>query len=129
MSHIKPMCRKTGFSWDVLCKKWHFSLDPPWDTEVVTHWAALALALTQMFLFLRNKFDFYLIFLPVFSLFPRMPRHNYHLVAPQVRALCEKHGVPYQVKTLWRGMTDVVRWASEHDAAQPELTLFWQTKL
>ncbi|XP_042176418.1 acyl-CoA Delta-4 desaturase-like isoform X1 [Oncorhynchus tshawytscha] len=42
-------------------------------------------------------------------LFPTMPRHNYHLVAPLVRALCEKHGVPYQVKTLQKGMTDVVR--------------------
>lgn len=42
-------------------------------------------------------------------LFPTMPRHNYHMVAPLVRALCEKHGVPYQVKTLQKGMTDVVR--------------------
>uniref|UniRef100_A0AAZ3QEC4 Cytochrome b5 heme-binding domain-containing protein n=1 Tax=Oncorhynchus tshawytscha TaxID=74940 RepID=A0AAZ3QEC4_ONCTS len=41
-------------------------------------------------------------------LFPTMPRHNYHLVAPLVRALCEKHGVPYQVKTLQKGITDVV---------------------
>ncbi|CAB1331802.1 unnamed protein product [Coregonus sp. 'balchen'] len=43
------------------------------------------------------------------SLFPTMPRHNYHLVAPLVRALCEKHGVPYQVKTMQQGLTDVVR--------------------
>eukprot|EP00063_Salmo_salar_P051034 XP_014025869.1 PREDICTED: fatty acid desaturase 2-like [Salmo salar] len=42
-------------------------------------------------------------------LFPTMPRHNYHLVAPLVRALCEKHGVPYQVKTMQQGLTDVVR--------------------
>nr|AFZ87278.1 delta-6 fatty acyl desaturase [Lateolabrax japonicus] len=42
-------------------------------------------------------------------LFPTMPRHNYHLVAPLVHALCEKHGIPYQVKTLWQGLTDVVR--------------------
>ncbi|CAN9499377.1 unnamed protein product [Ophioblennius macclurei] len=42
-------------------------------------------------------------------LFPTMPRHNYHLVAPQVQALCEKHGIPYQIKTLWQGITDVVR--------------------
>lgn len=44
-----------------------------------------------------------------FSLFPMMPRHNYHLVAPRVRAMCEKHGVPYEIKSLWRGMADVVR--------------------
>ncbi|XP_038842983.1 acyl-CoA Delta-6 desaturase-like [Salvelinus namaycush] len=42
-------------------------------------------------------------------LFPTMPRHNYHLVAPLVRTLCEKHGVPYQVKTLQKGITDVFR--------------------
>ncbi|CAL8356499.1 unnamed protein product [Lota lota] len=41
-------------------------------------------------------------------LFPTMPRHNYQVVAPLVRALCEKHGIPYQVKTLWRGFGDVV---------------------
>uniref|UniRef100_A0A3B3THZ4 acyl-CoA (8-3)-desaturase n=1 Tax=Poecilia latipinna TaxID=48699 RepID=A0A3B3THZ4_9TELE len=42
-------------------------------------------------------------------LFPMMPRHNYHLVVPRVRAMCEKHGVPYEIKSLWRGMADVVR--------------------
>nr|AGG69480.1 fatty acyl desaturase 2 [Argyrosomus regius] len=42
-------------------------------------------------------------------LFPRMPRHNYHLVAPMVHALCEKHGIPYKVKTMWRGLVDVIR--------------------
>ncbi|KAM6961006.1 acyl-CoA Delta-4 desaturase-like [Aplochiton taeniatus] len=42
-------------------------------------------------------------------LFPTMPRHNYHLVAPQVRTLCEKHGIHYQEKTLMQGFVDVVR--------------------
>lgn len=41
-------------------------------------------------------------------LFPTMPRHNYWLAAPAVRALCKKHGIPYEVKTLWRGLVDVV---------------------
>uniref|UniRef100_A0A674APV4 Fatty acid desaturase 2 n=1 Tax=Salmo trutta TaxID=8032 RepID=A0A674APV4_SALTR len=41
-------------------------------------------------------------------LFPTMPRHNYHLVAPLVRTLCEKHGIPYQVKTLKKAIIDVV---------------------
>uniref|UniRef100_A0AAZ3P4B0 Cytochrome b5 heme-binding domain-containing protein n=1 Tax=Oncorhynchus tshawytscha TaxID=74940 RepID=A0AAZ3P4B0_ONCTS len=41
-------------------------------------------------------------------LFPTMPRHNYHMVAPLVRALCEKHGLPYQVKTLQKAIIDVV---------------------
>ncbi|KAI4824961.1 hypothetical protein KUCAC02_020671 [Chaenocephalus aceratus] len=42
-------------------------------------------------------------------LFPTMPRHNYHRVAPLVRALCEKHGIPYNVKTMWQGIVDVFR--------------------
>lgn len=42
-------------------------------------------------------------------LFPTMPRHNYQAVAPLVQAVCEKHSVPYQVKTLQRGIIDVVR--------------------
>ncbi|KAJ8002476.1 hypothetical protein DPEC_G00159310 [Dallia pectoralis] len=41
-------------------------------------------------------------------LFPTMPRHNYHKVAPLVRALCEKHHLPYQVKTLHGAFADVV---------------------
>ncbi|KAM9377423.1 LOW QUALITY PROTEIN: acyl-CoA 6-desaturase [Pholidichthys leucotaenia] len=28
---------------------------------------------------------------------------------PLVRKLCEKHGIPYEMKTLWRGLTDVIR--------------------
>ncbi|KAG8012701.1 Fatty acid desaturase 2, partial [Nibea albiflora] len=39
-----------------------------------------------------------------FQIEHQMPRHNYHLVAPMVHALCEKHGIPYQVKTMWRGL-------------------------
>ena len=28
-------------------------------------------------------------------LFPQLPRHRLHEVAPRVRAICERHGVPY----------------------------------
>nr|WJY55134.1 Fads2 [Paralichthys lethostigma] len=42
-------------------------------------------------------------------LFPTMPRHNYHLVAERVRALCVKYGIPYQVKTMCQGLGDVFR--------------------
>ncbi|RVE71736.1 hypothetical protein OJAV_G00055020 [Oryzias javanicus] len=58
--------------------------------------------------FFNDWFSGHLNFQIEHHLFPRMPRHSYHLVAPQVRALCEKHGVPYQIKTLWRAMADVV---------------------
>ncbi|KAM6937416.1 acyl-CoA Delta-4 desaturase-like [Xenentodon cancila] len=59
--------------------------------------------------FFNDWFSGHLNFQIEHHLFPRMPRHNYHLVAPRVRALCEKHGVPYRMKTLWQGMVDVVR--------------------
>uniref|UniRef100_A0A3Q3BET7 acyl-CoA (8-3)-desaturase n=1 Tax=Kryptolebias marmoratus TaxID=37003 RepID=A0A3Q3BET7_KRYMA len=59
--------------------------------------------------FFNDWFSGHLNFQIEHHLFPRMPRHNYHLVAQRVRELCEKHGIPYQMKTLWRGMVDVVR--------------------
>uniref|UniRef100_A0A3B5MZI8 acyl-CoA (8-3)-desaturase n=1 Tax=Xiphophorus couchianus TaxID=32473 RepID=A0A3B5MZI8_9TELE len=58
--------------------------------------------------FFNDWFSGHLNFQIEHHLFPRMPRHNYHLVAPRVRALCDKHGISYQMKTLWQGMTDVV---------------------
>lgn len=40
-------------------------------------------------------------------LFPTMPRHNYHKIAPYVRSMCEKHKVPYIEKTLTGAMADI----------------------
>ncbi|XP_022102086.1 fatty acid desaturase 2-like [Acanthaster planci] len=42
-------------------------------------------------------------------LFPTMPRHNFYKVAPDVQALCRKHGIPYQTKPLFTAMADIVR--------------------
>eukprot|EP00658_Telonema_sp_P-2_P051870 TRINITY_DN3998_c0_g1_i1.p1 TRINITY_DN3998_c0_g1~~TRINITY_DN3998_c0_g1_i1.p1 ORF type:complete len:438 (-),score=94.72 TRINITY_DN3998_c0_g1_i1:325-1638(-) len=41
-------------------------------------------------------------------LFPTMPRHNYHKIAPRVKALCQKHGLKYECKTLLGAFSDVV---------------------
>ncbi|XP_007106251.2 acyl-CoA (8-3)-desaturase isoform X2 [Physeter macrocephalus] len=41
-------------------------------------------------------------------LFPTMPRHNYHKVAPLVQSLCAKHGVEYQSKPLFSAFADIV---------------------
>uniref|UniRef100_A0A2K6GL81 Fatty acid desaturase 1 n=1 Tax=Propithecus coquereli TaxID=379532 RepID=A0A2K6GL81_PROCO len=41
-------------------------------------------------------------------LFPMMPRHNYHKVAPLVRSLCAKHGIKYQSKPLLSAFADIV---------------------
>uniref|UniRef100_A0A4X2JVN3 Fatty acid desaturase 3 n=1 Tax=Vombatus ursinus TaxID=29139 RepID=A0A4X2JVN3_VOMUR len=42
------------------------------------------------------------------SLFPTMPRHNYHKVAPLVKSLCAKHGLNYEVKPFLKALTDIV---------------------
>uniref|UniRef100_A0A667I2F4 Fatty acid desaturase 2-like protein FADS2P1 n=1 Tax=Lynx canadensis TaxID=61383 RepID=A0A667I2F4_LYNCA len=42
-------------------------------------------------------------------LFPTMPRHNYHKVAPLVRSLCAKHGLQYVNKPMLEAFGDIVR--------------------
>lgn len=41
-------------------------------------------------------------------LFPTMPRHNFYKVAPAIRALCTKHGLKYECKTLYGAFADIV---------------------
>nr|XP_011718717.1 fatty acid desaturase 1 [Macaca nemestrina] len=41
-------------------------------------------------------------------LFPMMPRHNYHKVAPLVQSLCAKHGIEYQSKPLLSAFADII---------------------
>ena len=41
--------------------------------------------------------------------FPTMPRHNLYKIAPLVKSLCEKHGIPYQVKPISTAFGDIVR--------------------
>jgi len=41
-------------------------------------------------------------------LWPTMPRHNFYKVAPRARALCEKHGVEYRMRTVWQACCDVM---------------------
>ena len=43
------------------------------------------------------------------SLFPTMPRYNYHKVAPLVKALCAKHGLRYEVKSVPTALVDIIR--------------------
>jgi NADPH-dependent stearoyl-CoA 9-desaturase len=35
-------------------------------------------------------------------LFPDLPAHRYAEIAPRVRAICERHGLPYKTGTFWR---------------------------
>lgn len=41
-------------------------------------------------------------------LFPRMPRHNYAVVQPLVKALCAEHGVPYHQTGFFQGTGEVL---------------------
>lgn len=40
--------------------------------------------------------------------FPTMPRHNLYKIAPQVKALCEKHHIPYHCKTMLNAYKDII---------------------
>ncbi|XP_041965476.1 acyl-CoA 6-desaturase [Alosa sapidissima] len=84
----------------------------PMDIDHETHqdWITMQLKATCNVeqSFFNDWFTGHLNFQIEHHLFPTMPRHNYWLAAPSVKALCEKHGIPYEVKTLWRGLVDVV---------------------
>lgn len=41
-------------------------------------------------------------------LFPTLPRHNFHLIQPHVRALCKKYQVPYHVTDMSSGTMEVL---------------------
>jgi len=58
--------------------------------------------------FFNDWFTGHLNFQIEHHLFPTMPRRNYHKVAPRVRAICEKHGLNYQCKTLLGAFSDIV---------------------
>nr|WMZ00125.1 fatty acid desaturase 2 [Plecoglossus altivelis] len=85
----------------------------PKDIEYENHqeWLAMQLSSTcniEQSAF-NDWFSGHLNFQIEHHLFPTMPRHNFHRIAPRVRALCKKHGLSYEVKTLGQGFADVVR--------------------
>ncbi|XP_054997015.1 acyl-CoA 6-desaturase [Sorex araneus] len=59
--------------------------------------------------FFNDWFSGHLNFQIEHHLFPTMPRHNFHKVAPLVKSLCAKHGIDYQEKPLLRALQDIVR--------------------
>ncbi|XP_062053408.1 fatty acid desaturase 2-like protein FADS2B [Lepus europaeus] len=59
--------------------------------------------------FFNDWFTGHLNFQIEHHLFPTMPRHNYHKVAPLVRSLCAKHGLKYVNKPMLRAFGDIVR--------------------
>uniref|UniRef100_A0A4W2D434 Cytochrome b5 heme-binding domain-containing protein n=1 Tax=Bos indicus x Bos taurus TaxID=30522 RepID=A0A4W2D434_BOBOX len=59
--------------------------------------------------FFNDWFTGHLNFQTEHHLFPTMPRHNYHKVAPLVKSLCAKHGLPYVNKPILKAFGDVIR--------------------
>lgn len=58
--------------------------------------------------FFNDWFSGHLNFQIEHHLFPTMPRHNYHKVAPHVRKLCEKHHLPYIIKPMGTAFADII---------------------
>lgn len=56
----------------------------------------------------NNWFSGHLNFQIEHHLFPTMPRHNYHKVAPLVQSLCAKYGIKYESKPLLTAFADIV---------------------
>ncbi|KAM9768566.1 fatty acid desaturase 2-like protein FADS2B [Dama dama] len=59
--------------------------------------------------FFNDWFTGHLNFQIEHHLFPTMPRHNYHKVAPLVKSLCAKHGLPYVNKPMLKAFGDIAR--------------------
>ncbi|XP_043772467.1 fatty acid desaturase 2-like protein FADS2B [Cervus elaphus] len=59
--------------------------------------------------FFNDWFTGHLNFQIEHHLFPTMPRHNYHKVAPLVKSLCAKHGLPYVNKPMLKAFGDTLR--------------------
>ncbi|XP_025783944.1 fatty acid desaturase 2-like protein FADS2P1 [Puma concolor] len=59
--------------------------------------------------FFNDWFTGHLNFQIEHHLFPTMPCHNYHKVAPLVRSLCAKHGLQYVNKPLLKAFGDITR--------------------
>jgi len=57
--------------------------------------------------FFNDWFSGHLNFQIEHHLFPTMPRHNLHKIAPYVKSMCDKHKITYELKTLGRAMADI----------------------
>ncbi|XP_044125415.1 acyl-CoA 6-desaturase [Bufo gargarizans] len=81
------------------------------DHEKYRDWLGSQLAATCNIeqSFFNDWFSGHLNFQIEHHLFPTMPRHNYHKIAPLVRSLCKKYNVNYEEKSLYNAMRDIVQ--------------------
>ncbi|KAI4581172.1 hypothetical protein MJG53_010714 [Ovis ammon polii x Ovis aries] len=70
--------------------------------------------------FFNDWFTGHLNFQIEHHLFPTMPRHNYHKVAPLVKSLCAKHGLPYVKKPMLKAFGDILRALKKYGALWKE---------
>ncbi|XP_074228008.1 acyl-CoA 6-desaturase isoform X2 [Camelus bactrianus] len=79
------------------------------DNEAYRDWFSSQLSATCNVeqSFFNDWFSGHLNFQIEHHLFPTMPRHNLHKVAPLVRSLCAKHGIEYQEKPLLQALQDI----------------------
>ncbi|XP_043728405.1 fatty acid desaturase 2-like protein FADS2B [Cervus elaphus] len=70
--------------------------------------------------FFNDWFTGHLNFQIEHHLFPTMPRHNYHKVAPLVKSLCAKHGLPYVNKPMLKAFGDTLRALKKYGALWKE---------
>ncbi|KAI4537235.1 hypothetical protein MG293_012098, partial [Ovis ammon polii] len=70
--------------------------------------------------FFNDWFTGHLNFQIEHHLFPTMPRHNCHKVAPLVKSLCAKHGLPYVNKPMLKAFGDILSQRQTLDSAGEE---------
>ncbi|XP_006822674.1 acyl-CoA 6-desaturase-like [Saccoglossus kowalevskii] len=85
----------------------------PMDIDKESHkdWLTLQLQATCNVdqSFFNDWFTGHLNFQIEHHLYPTMPRHNYHKIAPLCKSLCQKHGLKYESKSLGTAFVDIVR--------------------
>ena len=61
-----------------------------------------------------------------FSLWPHMPREHTRAATPHVRALCDKWGIEYELKTTYQAFYDVFRKLADNPGASRPIDIWNQ---
>ncbi|XP_033629136.1 acyl-CoA 6-desaturase-like [Asterias rubens] len=103
---VMRVCESIWFTW--VAQSNHIPMNIEEDTG--KPWLQLQLSATCNIVqsAFNDWFTGHLNFQIEHHLFPTMPRHNLHRIAPMARSLCKKHGVDYQLKTLGSALIDIV---------------------
>ena len=103
---------------------WIFALNhtmfPIYRHEEERDWVAATVTTTQNVTpsFVVDIITGHLDYQVEHHLWPRMPRHNYEVVHPRLKALCKKHNLPFYEESYFKAIGSVYRTLS--NAIQPE---------